>query len=376
MSFQVVMNGTRKSFKTGVRVRESDISANGRNIKNHRILSMLEKKRLELLDRIYAMELKAMGERTLTADWVVEKLLTVPQEQEFFAYADNWLSRCTLKGKRNYATMLNRLERFLGKRYLPFASINFAFLSNFEKYLARSSRAQSLYLGALRHLFREAMREMNTDYEKVIHDDPFVRYVVPKQPPRQGVRALELDELLRIYNYKGRTHSRAQLARDCFVMSFCLMGMNAADLYDCIDYSDGKIKYDRVKTRSRRADNAHIEVDVHPILKPLMKRYAGASHVFNFSGRFATPSNFNCSLNRGLKEMGKEIGLPHLQFYQARHTFATLSRNLMRFPKSDVDEALNHIGDLGMADVYIKKDFSIINDNNRKLIEEVFKDYL
>ena len=71
-----------------------------------------------------------------------------------------------------------------------------------------------------------------------------------------------------------------------------------------------------------------------------------------------------------------QLGIPGLQFYMARHTFATLSRNLMRFAKSDVDEALNHVGDMSMADVYIKRDFSIINENNRKLIEEVFKDYL
>jgi hypothetical protein len=54
-------------------------------------------------------------------------------------------------------------------------------------------------------------------------------------------------------------------------------------------------------------------------------------------------------------------------------TFATLSRNLMRFSKSDVDEALNHVGGMDLADVYIKKDFSIINDNNAKLLEKLFK---
>ena len=60
------------------------------------------------------------------------------------------------------------------------------------------------------------------------------------------------------------------------------------------------------------------------------------------------------------------------QFYQARHTFATLSRNLMKFSKGDVDEALNHVGNYEIADVYITKDFSIINDNNFKLLDKVF----
>ena len=73
---------------------------------------------------------------------------------------------------------------------------------------------------------------------------------------------------------------------------------------------------------------------------------------------------------------GLSVGINKLQFYQARHTFATLSRNLMKFSKGDVDEALNHFGSFEVADIYIEKDFSIINDNNFKLIKRVFKNEL
>ena len=85
---------------------------------------------------------------------------------------------------------------------------------------------------------------------------------------------------------------------------------------------------------------------------------------------------FNKNLNIGLKTVGKAVGISDLEFYQARHTFATLSRNLMKFSKGDVDEALNHVGSFEVADIYIAKDFSIINDNNYKLIKRVFKNEL
>lgn len=85
---------------------------------------------------------------------------------------------------------------------------------------------------------------------------------------------------------------------------------------------------------------------------------------------------FNQNLNIGLKTIGKAVGINKLQFYQARHTFATLSRNLMKFSKGDVDEALNHVGNYEIADVYITKDFSIINDNNFKLLDKVFKNQI
>lgn len=103
-----------------------------------------------------------------------------------------------------------------------------------------------------------------------------------------------------------------------------------------------------------------------------MKMYGDKARVFNFHRRYADASALNQNINVGLKIVGKDIGIPALQFYQARHTFATLSRNMMKFSKSDVDEALNHVGSLDIADVYIKKDFSIINENNFKLLDAVF----
>ena len=150
------------------------------------------------------------------------------------------------------------------------------------------------------------------------------------------------------------------------------MGMNSVDMYNCTDCVDGVIKYNRTKTKGRRSDGAYIEVKIHPFTKELVDKYKGDNHVFNFNKRYSTPETFNANLNKGLKVVGKAVGIENLDFYQARHTFATLSRNLMRFSKSDVDEALNHVGTLDIADVYIKKDFSIINENNFKLIEKVF----
>ena len=217
------------------------------------------------------------------------------------------------------------------------------------------------------------MRKYNTDYEQVIKNDPFMRYKVPRQVLKKGVRALSLEQLLKIYNFEGEPHSRAQLARDCFILSFCLMGMNSVDMYYCADRKGDVIRYKRAKTKDRRSDEAYIEVVINPFIKDLVKKYKGKNKVFNFSERYSTASTFNQNLNKGLKDVGKAVGIEGLNFYQARHTFATLSRNLMRFSKSDVDEALNHVGSLDIADVYIAKDFSIINDNNAKLIEEVFK---
>jgi hypothetical protein len=54
----------------------------------------------------------------------------------------------------------------------------------------------------MRHIFREAMLEYNTDDEIVIKNDPFLRYKAPKQVLKKGVRALSLDQLMKVVNYE------------------------------------------------------------------------------------------------------------------------------------------------------------------------------
>ena len=379
---------TEKRINTHVKVSESEISPRTKKIKVFEKAMQVEKLRLDLEMKISQMGIEALG-INMDAKHITSAITKKEEEVDFFAFAKNWLAHTNIKGKKNYQCMLNTFSSFLGKESLLFSDITYTLLKEFESHLHQKPRAQSLYLGELRHLFREAMLEFNTEENTAIKSDPFIRYKVPKQAMKKGVRSLTLEELMKVYHYQGRPGSRDQLARDTFILSFCLMGMNSVDLFSATNYKNGYIKYNRTKTKDRRIDEAYIEVKVHPFLKPLMRKYAGTKTIFNFCSRYNDYEGFNKNLNIGLKKVGKSVGISDLEFYQARHTFATLSRNLMKFSKGDVDEALNHVGSFEVADIYIAKDFSIINDNrssfarllpkgrkNFKLIERVFKNEL
>ena len=363
---------TEKRINTHVKVSESEISPRTKKIKTVEKAMQVEKLRLDLETKISQMGIDALGVN-VDAKRITSAIIKKEEEVDFFAFAKNWLAHTNIKGKKNYQCMLNTFSSFLGKESLSFSDITYTLLKEFESHLHQKPRAQSLYLGELRHLFREAMLEYNTEENTAIKNDPFIRYKVPKQVMKKGVRSLTLEELMKVYHYQGRPGSRDQLARDTFILSFCLMGMNSVDLFSATNYKNGYIKYNRTKTKDRRSDEAYIEVKVHPFIMPLMRKYAGTKTIFNFCSRYNDYEGFNKNLNIGLKTVGKSVGISDLEFYQARHTFATLSRNLMKFSKGDVDEALNHVGNFGIADIYIAKDFSIINDNNFKLIKIVFK---
>lgn len=291
----------------------------------------------------------------------------------FFDYADKWLAHSDIKGKKNYVCMLNDLARYNnGSRTLPFAYIDFSFLSGYSMSLKDRPRAQSLYLGELRHIYKQACLEYNTETEIVLSPMLFDRFKVPKQR-MVGQRALDVDTVRKFFAYEPKS-KRQMIAKDACMLSVCLMGTNSVDLYNATYYKGGIFAYERTKTRDRRNDQAHIEIFVHERIKPLFAKYKGnGKHVFDFSERYSKPADFNRAINIGLKEIAKEINAENLQFYQFRHSIATIARNDLHYAKSDIDEMLNHVGDNRIADIYIKKDFSVINDINRQVIDYIFK---
>lgn len=372
VSFLVCQGKSKKRIPTGIKVAPSELSANGKRIKDLNKARLIEKMRRDLQDRIDALSLELTG-RDMDASEIVRRI-TLSRDGEtldFFEFTEKWMSETSTKSKGIYVCMLKSLSSYVGCRRLPFREITYRFLSGYEVFLRGKPRAQSLYIGLMRHMYRLALREYGNIVYGDVAGDPFLRYRVPRQVQKKGVRALTADELCRIARYEGKG-VRDTLARDCFLLSFCLMGMNTVDMYQCETYRNGMICYNRAKTKDRRYDSAYIEVVVHERVKALVERYRGKSRVFSFSSRYYAAQTFNRNVNIGLKVVGKAVGIDNLQFYQARHTFATLSRNMMKFAKSDVDEALNHVGSYDIADVYIKKDFTIINENNMKLLDRIF----
>ena len=365
---------SRRRVKTGVKLAESEYSKETGRIKSPAKARIVEKLRNEFEDNLEAVEQASVNAETTDGDFITSQIIKKQEVKtlDFFTFTEEWLTRSTIKSAKNYRCMLNTLEAFNGRRSLLFQDINVRFLKDFEVYLKDRPRAKSMYIGLIRHLFREAMIEYNTDDETVIKTDPFQRYKAPRQVLKKGVRALSLEDFMKVVNYRPNGAGRKLLAHDCFILSFCLMGMNSVDMYFARTLTRGVLKYNRTKTKDRRSDDAYIEVKVHPVIARLIKKYRDTDRVFTFHRRYGSPEDFNRAINVGLKTVGEAIGIDGLQFYQARHTFATLSRNLMHFSKGDVDEALNHVGSYDIADIYIQKDFSVINENNFKLLDRVF----
>lgn len=356
--------GTRKRIPMNITIKECDLSRNG-NIKSSSIQRDIEDRINALKNKLYDLE-KSIGNKNVDTEWIYSQLINGNKTLDFFEYTRQWIEKSSNKGKGNYSIMLNSLHRFLKCDILLFSDINYNLLNNYKDYLTGHPRAQSLYLGCMRHIFNEAIREYNRDDVKVITNNPFNSFTIPKSTPMTKDRVISDDNLIKLFNFYGTR--RVGMARDCYILSFCLIGMNSVDIYECTSYSNGVLAYDRAKTRDRRSDNAHIEIVVPNIIKPLFEKYKGNSRVFNFYKKYSNAANFNKHINKGLHIIADTLDIPHFDFYSARHTWASIARNRLGIDKYTIHEALNHVSNMDITDIYIQKDYTNINKANEKVI--------
>lgn len=298
----------------------------------------------------------------------------------FTDFAHQWIAKSEIKGIKNYKTAVNALCSFMGRDNILCEEITTKTMKAFENALKDRPRAQSLYPNSIKTIFNAAREYYNDEDNDIIR----IKHSLDKyKPVEQNIaekRALDVETIRKIFalpydniRVKGKS-SRHDLALDCFRLSFCLMGMNSADLYYSDRLEDNTIIYDRMKTKDRRRDKAEIQVKITDYIKPLVEKYKGKERVFNFYERFTTMESFNRAINIGLKEIGKEIGIERLQFYAARHSMATIAVNDVKVSKYIVNDMLNHTDQsLRITELYIKKDFSYINEANVKLLDYVLK---
>ena len=338
-----------------------------------------------------------------TLDDILEYLKaerTRTQSIDFIQYCKEWLETTDIKGKKNYQSALNSFISYLGKEHLKTDEVTSQLLNGFKAHLnlkreklvlqlqkqgkrIPSNRTVSLYLGSIRHLFNEAKKKYN-DYDKnviLIPHSPFEHVEVPKQEAtrKRALSAETINQILKlpyIRNANGKERiCPFNLAKDCFILSFCLMGMNSVDLHSCDEIEDNAITYYRSKTTGRRLDKAKMKVDILPVLSFLMEKYKDYTgrRVFRFYQMYNTANNFNRAINLGLKQIGKILKVDDLEFYAARHSWATIALNKVGTDKYTVHAALNHVDEtMKVTDIYIERDFVNENKANAKVVKYVF----
>ena len=358
--------------------------------------------RLVLYYREQCLKLQ-LDQNHYSLDEIIEFLNGEQEKQQtidFIKFSREWIASATIKGAPNYTTAINALVRFVGKEELDINLITLDFLEQFKAFLigerdartkklmqqgkrVTSNRTLSLYLVSIKKLFSEAKRKFNKKDKNLIliPNSPFEDFKIPKQEATRK-RAIPADIIKKVWKlpYKDmkkgyKSTCRYNLAKDCFILSFCLMGINSADLYNATEMKGNTIVYNRTKTKARRLDGAKMMVDIPKIVQPLIDKYKDSTgkRLFNFHQFYGDEKTFNKAINSGLKEIGSILEVDDLEYYAARHSWATIALNKVGIDKYIVHAALNHIDDsMKVTDIYIERDFVNENKANTKVVKYVF----
>jgi integrase len=302
---------------------------------------------------------------------------TEPKQIDFFEFSENYLKTMSSDAhRRNMASFVSILKSFSDGQ-LNFSDINFQFLSRFENYLRKSGVKNGInnYMRMFRALFNKARNRYNDEDSGVlaIPHYPFKKYQLPKPKLKTKEHHLSNEELKMLINYQPKNEGES-LAKDMFLLMIYLIGIEAKDLfYLGKPNKKGRVYYDRFKT------GKEYSIKIEPEAKIIIDKYKGKNLLLNISEKFRLHDSFIRTVNNYLhgEKHHKITGiLPTLEINKrattkwARHTWATIARNDCRVDKDNVALCLGHEDtDNKVTDMYIKYDYSIIDESNRKVID-------
>lgn len=221
----------------------------------------------------------------------------------------------------------------------------------------------------LKILFNNILEFYNDEDEgiKIIHHNPFKKYkLVDLAPTSKPTRTVE--QLKKIMNVKVRLGTRLKQAKDLFILSYYLCGINAVDLHqiDAQEVFEARLDYNRSKTK-RRKDKAFISVKIPKVGIRLYKKYAGTLNV-----KYGIHNALDQALSVGMRELGLICDIPDLEFTDARRMVASFGYNICRHTLDEIGMTLNHKNAAhAVTEIYITKDWSIIDRVQASIIELV-----
>ncbi len=360
-----------KKFSNGYYSGDNAVFVNGR-IRDE--LSKYSTRYMRLGDQVNRMTAKELKERLMTDSLMVEI--------NFLQFAENYLEELKKRGKegsyRGFRGLITHFKNFREK--INFSDIDTSFLVSFQEYLKNAGVGNGInnYMRYFRLLFNVGRDKYNDEDRGIIRipNYPFrkIKFQMPERKTFEN--SLTVDQL-RMFKAFKHDRERMQMAKDMFLLMFYLIGINTKDLY-FLDKPDknGRINFNRAKTKRKYS------IKLEPEAVEIIERYQGDSKLLNISDRYGYYLDFQKYVNKELKEICKSINAElkkakskdafplNLSTNWARHSWATIARNDCRINKDDVALCLGHEdSDNKVTDMYIRYDYSIIDESNRKVID-------
>lgn len=304
---------TLSEFDNGIVVRVPN--AHEINIKLRNLLNDYEE-RLERIDSPEDYTCKELRD-------LLKSMRTHSSKITFKQVSEQYQKELIEDGRGSYAGMLqNSLRLFFeftgGDVFL--SEISTITISEFERWLKRKGVSQtyiSMTLSMTRTIVNRAIRMQLVTYS--VH--PFTYWKRPADPERE--LDISVEDVRAIRDAQPRL-KKQRIARDIFMLSYYLGGINLIDLLEIDFRGVSVLEYTRHKSRNMKLSDKRISFTLQPEAKELISKWMNRNTGrLDFGYKFSY-KNFLAYVTRSIKSLAKDIDIQDYRkvcYYTARKSF-------------------------------------------------------
>jgi integrase len=288
----------------------------------------------------------------------------------FAVFANEYIIMCrSEKTRETYVYMMKKLIEY-GREKITFKDIDYVFLRDFNAWLEKGGigvNTRSIIFRNIRTVYNRAIDDGYADGSLY----PFRKFKI-----RSEQREKECLTPAQVRALYGRDFGTAALnqARDFFMLSFFLCGINPVDLYS-LKKPDKDLKISFIRSKTQHSAGETIRMLLQPEALEIIEKYRSddeTPYLLIFQQKYADYEVFLHFIQKNIREIAALTGFDGLTLYWARYSWATIADGL-DIQEKTISKALGH-ADRSMAGrKYIAYDWAKVDAANRRVIDWVMQ---
>ena len=320
-------------FKNGQVIKRPDAA-----MINSKLRSLLN----EYQEKLDSIKCISMYDCKQLREILINSTPTGQTASTFQAVANSYISELIEDGRGNYAKLLERNARYFAeftKGDFLLSEITPQIIQNYDRFLRNRKGIGETTIGMMmsrtRTIINRAKKAQLVKYDV----EPFAYYSIKNSPVREV--DITVENLIKIKDCTPK-EKKLRVARDLFMLSFYLGGINLVDLLNVDFRKTDKVEYIRKKARNLKQGEQRIVITIPEVAKPIINEWMNHNTgKLDFGYKF-TYSNFYRYLTRCLNTLADSLNINQkLVYYSARKTFAQFASEL-GIPDGVIDYCLGH----------------------------------
>lgn len=308
----------------------------------------------------------------------------VQEKPDLLEYGRNHIAKLQASGNIGnsiaYSCALSKLKSYVNKDKLTFEAISYRFLEDFNSSMLADGikvNSISLYFRTIRALFNKAIKDGTLEAKFY----PFGSFKIRTEKTIN--RALTRPEMAEIASQKLPENSPVWHQKNLFLLSFCFIGINLADLLTLTreNFVDGRIIFRRMKTHKVYS------IRVHGKAREILNHYFTSlpendkDFLLPFVKQKNNPIQLKKDIQQAIKTCNKylaelatlcKIDKPITSYY-ARYSWANIAKGL-GYSKDMIAEALGHEYGNKVTGIYLDHyNNDTLDSMNEMVIKAVFE---